>query len=60
MADLATPSAAAMGTMDATAPIDNKKQPAFTKHEKPDETVYKVELEKARKALADAQEHTVC
>lgn len=62
MADLATPSAAAMTTMDASAetaaPSLEVKQHAV-KPEKPDEGVFKAALEKARKALTDAQASTV-
>lgn len=60
MADLATPSAAAITTMDSTAETaaPSLKQHA-TKPEKPDEGVFKTALEKARKALTDAQNSTV-
>lgn len=50
MADLATPSGAAM--FDAGGPTE-KKQPAFTKPEKPDEEVYKAAVKKAEKEHAD-------
>lgn len=59
MADLATPSAATMGTINAGATPDTTTKQAITKPEKPDEASFKAELEKLRKALGDAQESTV-
>ena len=47
-----------MSTINAGATPDNTK-PSITKPEKPDEASFKAELEKLRKALADAQEATV-
>jgi len=57
MADLATPSAALISTMDATAEEATKQH--ASKPEKPDESAFKESVEKARKALASAQEATV-
>ena len=59
MADLATPSAATMGTINAGATPDTPKQQTIAKPEKPDEAAFKAELEKLRKALSAAQESTV-
>ncbi len=58
MADIATPSAAAMSTMDAgSEPISDKTQKV--KPEKPDEAQYKENLSKAEKEHAAAQEKFV-
>ncbi|KAK5009187.1 hypothetical protein LTR28_002229, partial [Elasticomyces elasticus] len=54
MADLATPSAAAISTMDAKP----AKAP-FTKPERPDEEQYKTELAKAEKELNASNERMV-
>lgn len=51
MADLATPSAATMSTIDAGA-----QKPAFTKPEKPDQAEYEKTLAEAQKALDAAVE----
>lgn len=59
MAEFATPSAAAMSTMDAGAETNGTSKPAVTKPEKPDEDVFKKAVEQARKALSDAQESSV-
>lgn len=58
MADLATPSAAQIGTSGAakTAPKGNP----VVKPEKPDEEAYKTELAKAEKELKAAEERMVC
>ena len=58
MADLATPSAAQIGTSGAakTAP---KQASAVVKPEKPDEEAYKAELAKAEKELKAAEERMV-
>ncbi|KAG9930637.1 hypothetical protein KCV05_g4778, partial [Aureobasidium melanogenum] len=50
MADLATPSAATMSTIDAGA-----QKPAFTKPEKPDQAEYDKTLAEAQKALDAAK-----
>jgi hypothetical protein len=64
MADLATPSAVSMSTMAPDTQNSNgtetSSKPAVTRPEKPDEDAFKAAVEKARKALTDAQEHTVC
>ncbi|PSK56939.1 hypothetical protein B9Z65_6563 [Elsinoe australis] len=54
MADLATPSAAKMSTIDAKADAPAKTQ--VTKPERPDEETYKKELAKAEKELSAVQE----
>jgi hypothetical protein len=51
MADLATPSAATMSTIDAGA-----TKPAFTKPERPDQADYDKTLAEAQKALDAAVE----
>ncbi|KAH0000189.1 hypothetical protein KCU78_g15500, partial [Aureobasidium melanogenum] len=51
MADLATPSAATMSTIDAGA-----QKPAFTKPERPDQAEYDKTLAEAQKALDAAVE----
>ena len=58
MAELATPSAAQIGTSGAakTAP---KQTSAVVKPEKPDEEAYKAELAKAEKDLKAAEERMV-
>ena len=58
MADIATPSAATMSTIDAGAEPVGKTQKA--KPEKPDESKYKEDLAKAEKEHAAAQEKVVC
>ena len=55
MADLATPSAATMSTINAKADAPNTK-PQVTKPERPDEDAYKKELAEAEKALTSVQE----
>jgi hypothetical protein len=61
MAELATPSAAQIGTSGAakTAPKDNSKGNPVVKPEKPDEDNYKSELAKADKDLKAAEERMV-
>lgn len=54
MADLATPSAATMGTINAKADPSSKSQ--VVKPERPDEDAYKKELAEAEKALSGVQE----
>lgn len=59
MADISTPSAATMSTIDAgSEPVAEKSQK--TKPEKPDEQQYKESLAKAEKEYAAAQEKFVC
>lgn len=58
MADIATPSAATMSTVDAGAEPAQKGQKS--KPEKPDEDQYKKDLAKAEKENATAQEELVC
>ena len=57
MADLATPSAATMSTIDAGA--DKPQKPTKAKPEKPDESLYKESLAQAEKAYSVAQEKFV-
>lgn len=57
MADIATPSAATMSTIDAGPEPSQKAQK--TKPEKPDEQTYKESLGKAQKEHAAAQERVV-
>ena len=57
MADVATPSAVTMSTMDATAEHSSKVQKS--RPEKPDEQQYKESLAKAEKEHAAAQEKVV-
>lgn len=57
MADMATPSAATMSTIDAGAEPTQKAQKP--KPEKPDEEQYKKDLAKAEKDNASAQEEVV-
>ena len=62
MADLATPSAAAMataGTATSSTPAKEKSAPA-TRPERPDEEEYKTELAKAEKDLRASEERMVC
>lgn len=58
MADLATPSAAAISTMDAKADTPATKT-QVTKPERPDEDTYKKSLAEAEKELAAIQEKQV-
>ena len=55
MADIQTPSAAAISTIDAGSdkPSINGVQPSKAKPEKPDEVLYKQNLAKADKEHAD-------
>lgn len=57
MADIATPSAAAMATMDAG--IDPTGEVRKARPEKPDEGAYKLRLAEAEKAFVAAQQHLV-
>jgi hypothetical protein len=61
MADLATPSAAAISTSGASkTAIDSKDKAApVAKPERPDEETYKSELSKAEKDLKTAEERMV-
>ena len=58
MADIATPSAATISTIDAGSEPIQKPQKA--KPEKPDEHLYKESLAKAQKEHAASQERVVC
>ena len=58
MADVATPSAATMSTIDAGAEPSQKSQKP--RPEKPDEQKYKEDLAKAEKEHAASQEQMVC
>ena len=58
MADVATPSAVAMSTMDGGAPPTPK--PQKSKPEKPDEAAYKENLSQTEKAYLAAQDKFVC
>lgn len=58
MADVATPSAAIMSTLDAGSTEPENKQKA--RPEKPDEVKYKEDLAKAEKEHAAAQANLVC
>ena len=60
MADLATPSAAQIGTPGAAKTAGNAKGTPVVKPEKPDEETYKSELAKAEKDLKAAEERMVC
>jgi len=70
MADLSTPSAAIMTTMDATEPVTSVtggkspiKDDSITKTakaEKPDEEIYKKNLEAAEAELKAVQQKQVC
>jgi hypothetical protein len=55
MADVATPSAAAIATGDSSA-----KKTAVVKPEKPDEEKYRKDLAEAEKAHKKSQEAYVC
>ena len=57
MADLSTPSAATMSTIDAGSDQPEKQQKA--RPEKPDEQLYKESLAKAEKEHTTAQEKLV-
>lgn len=57
MADLSTPSAATMSTIDAGSDRIEKEQK--TRPEKPDERLYKESLAKAEKEHTEAQEKLV-
>jgi len=60
MAELATPSAATMGTINAGADgPPSAKAPFSSKPERPDEEAYKKELAEAEKALTSIQEKQV-
>lgn len=61
MAELATPSAAAINTAsaDKTAPDGKDKAAAVSKPERPDDEAYKAELGKAEKELKVAEERMV-
>ena len=59
MADFATPSAATMTTMDASADVSTASKTQVTKPERPDEDSYKKALAAAEKALAEVQEKQV-
>lgn len=60
MAELATPSAATMGTINASADGPPSAKAAFSsKPERPDEEAYKKELAEAEKALSSVQEKQV-
>lgn len=58
MADISTPSAAAMSTIDAGVTQPEKQHK--TRPEKPDEAQYKEDLAKAEKEHAAAQAKLVC
>ena len=63
MADIATPSAATLSTIDTGSEPTQKPQKAKTektKPEKPDEQNYRESLAKAQKEHAAAQERVVC
>lgn len=60
MADIATPSAATMSTIDAGAEHPEKDQKQPGRPTKPDEDAYKKNLQKAEKEHAAAQEKIVC
>lgn len=57
MADIATPSAATMSTIDAGS--EPSQKPQKMKPEKPDEQKYRENLAKAQKEHAAAQERVV-
>lgn len=59
MADLATPSAAAISTIDAKADPPTAGKTAVTRPERPDEATFKESLAKAEKELAAIQEKQV-
>ncbi|KAF2157828.1 hypothetical protein K461DRAFT_274057 [Myriangium duriaei CBS 260.36] len=56
MADLATPSAATMSTMDAKADVAATSKTAVSKPDRPDEDSFKKSLAQAEKELAAVQE----
>jgi len=58
MADMATPSAVAMTTMDPEAPT-GKGTPQVVKPERPDEEQYKKDVEKAEKEFQEAMKKLV-
>lgn len=60
MADIATPSAATMSTIDAGAEHPEKEQKQTGRPTKPDEDAYKKNLQNAEKEHAAAQEKIVC
>ena len=65
MADVATPSAAAKGTTDSSAPAatpagaKNATKAAVAKPDRPDEEDFKKDVEKAEKELHKARERFV-
>lgn len=59
MAEFATPSAAAMATMDADADTSTASKVNVSKPERPDEEAYKKSLAEAEKELAAVQEKQV-
>ena len=61
MADLSTPSAAAMATAGTPTPANTGKEKSAqaTRPERPDEENYKAELAKAEKELRSAEERMV-
>lgn len=61
MADLATPSAATISTMDgASTPVNKEKSTPVAKPERPDDETFKSELAKAEKELNASNERMVC
>lgn len=58
MADIATPSAATISTIDAGS--EPSQKPQKTKPEKPDEQKYRESLAQAQKEHAAVQEKVVC
>jgi len=59
MADLATPSAAAIATSSTEIDTPKPAQSANTKIEKPDETAYQAALTKAKNAFEEAKQTRV-
>lgn len=59
MSDLATPSAATIGTINAGADSTKAKGAQFVKPDRPDEDQFKKDLEKAEKDHTQAQEKLV-
>ena len=59
MADLATPSAAAMSTMDAKADLTAASKAPVSKPDRPDEGEFKKLLAQAEKDLATVQDRQV-
>lgn len=56
MADLATPSAATMSTIDAgSEPVNASAKPHVQKPEKPEEEQFQIAVEKSRKEVDDAR-----